>query len=149
MAERQKAKPVAFGSKSVTPITVSADGTAGSTYQAVIESIAPSLQAEKTELRAADGSVNGLIYKNRTTTLSIELYVAEATIAASEAKQQEAITVGDVVTFDNTDIPEIDDATHKFIVERVSKMSTFGEVRKIGLDLIEYENDLSAELIGE
>lgn len=151
MAVRRKATTAPFGGKDITPITIS-DGAASpttSTYQAVIEDVSPVKSSEEVPLKDGDGAVNGLIFKNRTTALNIEFYVSEASIAASEAKQSAVISVGDFAIFEDTDIPEIDDATstNKFVIKQVTKNIRFGDVRKIALTMMAYENDVSAEAV--
>lgn len=145
MAERQKALAVAFGGKTITPVKFTNAAGSSTTLSAHIESVEPVKRAEKTEMKDGDGDVNGLIIKNQTTSLSVNFYVSDTTIAAAETANDLAMTPGDKVEFDDTGFAEIDDATNKFIIDEVTKNRTFGEVRKIGLSLTAYANDVSAE----
>lgn len=145
MAERQKGKTFAFGGKSTTGITHSDEAASPSSTAlvGVIESVAPVITADKTEFRDGDGDVDGAIFTNQRTTLQIEFYVSEASIALSETNNNLTINPGDSLTFADTTFPEINSA--QFLIDEVTKMRTFGEVRKIGVTMTKYANDISAD----
>jgi len=114
---------------------------------AVIETISPVITADKLEFKDGDGDVDGLIYNNKRTTLDIEFYISDTNTATSLAAQNTDIEPGDVITFDyaSPDFAEIDDDSHKFIVDEVGKSVTRGDVRKMSLRMTEYSSDLSTE----
>lgn len=144
MAERQKGKPFAFGGKSLTSVTHT-NATDAVTIDVVIESVAPTITADKTEFRDGDGAVNGLIYTNERTTLSIEMYVSDTDMATSEGTSgnNRDFHPGDKLTFDDTTFPEIDDSPHKFVIDEITKTRNFGDVRRISLTMTEYANDVA------
>lgn len=144
MAERQKGKPFAFGGKTTTTVT----HTNTTDFQAmvvVIESVAPTQTADKVEFKDGNGDVNGLIYTNTRTSLDVEFYVSETNISTSEARDKRAFAPGDSLTFDDTGFPEIDDASHAFIIDEITKTRNFGEARKISLRMMEYANNVTAD----
>lgn len=148
MAERQKGKTFAFGGQSTTGITHS-DETASPTPTSlvgVIESLSPVVTADKTEFRDGNGDVDGLIYTNQRTTLAINFYISEATIALSETNNNLAMNPGDSLTFTDSTFVEING--FQFIIDEVTKDRNFGEVRKIGVTMTRYAvNDVSADSV--
>ena len=148
MPARQKGKPFVFGAKDVVTITKTSNGVDDSaTLLAVIETISPVIAADKLEFKDGAGDVDGLIYNNKRTTLDIEFYISDTNTATSLAAQNADIEPGDVITFDyaSPDFAEIDDDSHKFIVDEVGKSVTRGDVRKMSLRMTEYSSDLSTE----
>ena len=147
MAERQKGKQFAFGGQTSTVITHSNEAAADPTstdIAAVIESVSPTVTADKAEFRDGNGDVNGLIYTNQRTTLSVSFYASETTIFASETKTNLAIDPGDSLTFADTSLVELDG--FQFIIDEVTKDRNFGEVRKISCTMTRYAaNDVSAD----
>ncbi len=145
MAERQKGKTFAFGGQTTTGITHSDEAAAPTTTAlvGVIESVAPVVTADKAEFRDGNGDVNGLIYTNERTTLQIEFYLSEGTIANSETNTNLSISPGDSLTFTDSTFPEINGS--QFVIDEVTKTRNFGEVRKIGVTMTKYANDVSAD----
>jgi len=148
MSARQKGKPFVFGAQDVVTITKTSNGVDNAaTLKAVIESINPQTRADKIEFKDGVGDVDGLIYVNENTALDIEFYISDTNTATSLAAQNTDIEPGDVITFDyaSPDFAEIDDDSHKFIVDEVGKSVTRGDVRKMSLRMTEYSTDLSTE----
>ena len=145
MAERQKGKTFAFGGQTTTGITHSDEAAAPTTtgLVGVIESVAPVVTADKAEFRDGNGDVNGLIYTNERTTLQIEFYLSESSISNSETNTNLSISPGDSLTFTDSTFPEINGS--QFLVDEVTKTRNFGEVRKIGVTMTKYANDVSAD----
>lgn len=145
MAERQKGKQFAFGGQNSTIIVHSDEAASPVTTNltAVIESISPVVTADKTEFRDGNGDVDGAIYTNERTTLDVEFYLSESSIATSESNTNLAIQPGDSLTF--TDASFVELSGFQFLIDEVTKMRNFGEVRKISVRLTKYANDISAD----
>lgn len=148
MAERQKGKQFAFGGQTATSITHSDEAAAPTltVIVGVIESVAPTVTADKAEFRDGNGDVNGLIYTNERTTLSVSFYSSESSISISETKTNLAISPGDSLTFADTSFVEL--TGNQFIIDEVTKDRNFGEVRKISCTMTRYAaNDVSADSV--
>jgi hypothetical protein len=148
MAERQKGKQFAFGGQTSTSITHSDEAAAPTltVIVGVIESVSPSITADKAEFRDGNGDVNGLIYTNQRTTLSVSFYASESSISISETKTNLAIDPGDSLTFADTTFVELNG--FQFIIDEVTKDRNFGEVRKISCTMTRYAaNDVSADAV--
>lgn len=145
MAERQKGKTFAFGGQSTTGVTHSDEAATptDTALVAVIESVAPVVTADKTEFRDGDGDVDGAIYTNQRTTLDVEFYLSEASISNSESNTNLVMNPGDSLTFSDSTFAEIHNK--QFLIDEVTKMRNFGEVRKISVRLVNYANDISAD----
>jgi hypothetical protein len=146
MAERQKGKPFAFGGQTLTTVTHTNSSDA-ILIDVVIENVAPVITSDKAEFRDGDGAVDGVIFTNERTTLSIEFYVSDTNITISEgtAGNNRDFKPGDKLTFNDATFLEIDDGSHSFLIDEITKTRNFGDVRKISLSMTEYENDVTAD----